>query len=118
MNIVFAVQNNADRDSKISSVFGRAKGFILYSEETEKISYHSNTENVNTGHGAGIQAGQSVVNMKADVVITGGSIGPKAFEVLMSADIKTYTQTGEILVKEALENYKKGEYSETLKSDK
>ncbi len=118
MNIIFAVKNSAEWHSEISSVFGRANGYIHYSEETDKISYHSNEENVNAGHGAGIQAGQSVVNLKADIVITGGSLGPKAFEVLKSAEIITYTQVGNISVKEAYENYKKGKYKETLKSDK
>ena len=117
MNIVFAVQNNDDWSSKISSRFGRGNGFILYNEESKELSYHSNEENVNAGHGAGIQASQTVVNLKAEIVITGGSMGPKAFEVLKSANIKMFTKAGETSVKEAYDNFKNNIYSEILTSD-
>jgi len=118
MNILFAVQNNNGWDSKTDSRFGRGNGYMLYSEESKQLSYHSNKENVNTGHGAGIQAGQLVVNLGTNIVITGGSIGPKAFNVLSKAKIKVYTQVGEISVKEAYESFRNGKYKETLKSDK
>ena len=118
MNVVFAVQNNDEWNSKISSVFGRAIGFMKYSEETKQLSFHSNTENVNAGHGAGVQAGQVVVTLGADIVITGGSIGPKAFDVLKSVEMKKYSQVGEITIKQAYANYKNNKYQETLSSDK
>jgi predicted Fe-Mo cluster-binding NifX family protein len=118
MNIVFAVQNNDGWNSKISSRFGRTEGYLCYSEDTNKLSYHSNSENVDAGHGAGTQASQSVIELGADIVITGGSMGPKAFEVLKAANKQMFTQTGEISVKEAYDNFKDGKYTETLKPDK
>jgi predicted Fe-Mo cluster-binding NifX family protein len=118
MNIIFAVQNNDGWNSKISSRFGRTEGYIRYSEDLKKLSYHSNSKNVDAGHGAGVQASQSVVNLEANVVVAGGSIGPKAFDVLKSSGVKMYCQVGEISVKEAYDNFKNGLYNETLKSDK
>lgn len=118
MNIIFAVQNRGGWNSVISSKFGRAEGFICYSEEDDKLSYHSNKDNKNVGHGAGINAGQSAINLEAFAVITGGSMGPKAFELLKSAEIKMFTQVGEISVLKAYENYKNDKYQEVLRSDK
>ncbi len=106
MNIVFAVQNNDDWNSKVNLRFGRAEGFILYSEETEKLTYYSN-DNIQASHGAGTQAGQLLSNLKANVLITGGSIGPKALKVLTSAEVELITNVGEISIKEAFANYKK-----------
>ncbi|MBI9036069.1 MAG: hypothetical protein JEZ03_16530, partial [Bacteroidales bacterium] len=118
MNIIFAVQNNNGWESDISSRFGRTEGYICYSDENNEISYHSNEENVNAGHGAGIQAGQIVIGLKADVVIAGGDIGPKAFQVLKGAGVKMYCQIGEIKLKEALESFKNGKYLELSESGK
>lgn len=115
MNIIFAVQGNKGWESVLNSRFGRAKGYICYSQENDKLSFHSNEENVNAGHGAGIQAAQAVANLEAEVVITGGSIGPKAFDVLKSADIKMYGHAGKISVKGALKNFKDGKYSRLSK---
>jgi len=117
MDIVFTVHNNDKWNSIISGKFGRTEGFIRYSEENEKLSYHSNEEN-NTGHDVEIQAGQSVINLEADVVITGGSMETKAFELLKNAGVKIFSKIGEIPVKEAYEDLKKGRYNETLKFDK
>ena len=118
MNIIFTVQNNKGWDSIINSRFGRAEGFIFYSEENDTLSYHSNEENTNSGHGAGIQTAQEILTQKADVVITGGSMGPKAFKVLKSAGIKMYCQVGEIPAKEAFENFKDGKYLPLSESNK
>lgn len=118
MNIVFAVQNNDGWNSKMSSRFGRTEGYILYSEDENKLSYHSNEENVDAGHGAGIQASQSVVNLEANIAFTGGSVGPKAFEVLNRSGVKVFSQIGEISIQKAYEKFKKNEYICLTESDK
>jgi len=117
MNIIFAVQDNKGWESVLSSRFGRAEGLICYSQENDNLSFHSNKKNVNADHGAEIQAAQAVANLKAEVIISGGSIGPKAFEVLISAGIKMYRQMDVISVKEAFDNFKDGKYSRFPKSD-
>ncbi|MBN1113184.1 MAG: hypothetical protein JXA53_09765 [Bacteroidales bacterium] len=118
MNIIFAVQNNDGWDSIISLKYGRAKGFFCYSQETDELTYYSNEENQNAGHGAGINAAQIAINQKASVVITGGSMGPKAFEVLNKANIKMFTQAGEVSVLVAYSNFKDNKYNQVLASDK
>lgn len=118
MNIIFAVQNNQEWSSKVSSRFGRTEGYILYSEANNSMSYHSNKENIDAGHGAGIQAAQSVADLKAEVVITGGSMGPKAFDLLKSAQIKMFANVGEISVKEAYDKFLAGSLDEIFESDK
>jgi len=117
MKIIFAVQDNNGWESVVSSRFGRADGYICYSEESGKLSFHSNKENVKAGHGAGIQAAQIVLNLHVNSVITGGNIGPKAFQVIDKAGIKMYSHAGTIPVKEALENFKEGKYPELMASD-
>lgn len=99
-------------DSPLDSVFGRAEGYILYDDETNKIKWHSNSMNRNAGHGAGIQAGQNVAGLGANVVITGGDIGPKAADILKKAGIKIYTGAGNRSVKEAFTAYKNGKLTE------
>ena len=111
MKIVFTATGK-DWNAHVDSVFGRAEGYILYNEEEKKISWFSNEENRNTGHGAGIQAGQNVAGLGADVVITGGKVGPKAFDVLKNAGITIYSIAGNKTVKEAFDLFKKGELIE------
>jgi predicted Fe-Mo cluster-binding NifX family protein len=118
MNIIFAVQDNKGWESVINSRFGRAEGLIFYSQKNDTLSYYSNEENTNAGHGAGIQTAQAVLNLGTEVVITGGSVGPKAFDVLKSAGIKMFSQVGEISAKEAFENFKDGKYLPLSESDK
>ncbi len=117
MKVVFAVQDNKGWESVISPRFGRAFGYISYSDVTGKILFHPNQENVNAGHGAGIQAAQTIINLQASCVITGGSIGPKAFDVLKNAAIKMVSQVGEITVKDALRNFIDGKYLKLEVSD-
>jgi len=108
MKIVFT-STGKEWDSLVDSVFGRAVGFILYDEEKDKLNWFSNNENRHAGHGAGIQAGQNVAGLGADVVITGGKVGPKAFDVLKKAGIMIYSGTSNKTVKEAFDLFKKGE---------
>lgn len=111
MKIVFT-STGKNWESPIDSIFGRAKGYILYNDEEDKLSWSSNEKNRNAGHGPGVQAGQDVAGLGAKVVITGGDVGPKAADVLKKAGIKIYADIGEKSVKEAFTAYKKGELTE------
>ncbi|MBN2682351.1 MAG: hypothetical protein JXR58_07570 [Bacteroidales bacterium] len=110
MIIVFAVDSDKGWDSLISSRFGRAQGFLCFSEENGNLDFHSNNENAGAGHGAGIQTGQLIAKLKADVIITGGDIGPKAFDVLSATNVKMIKDVGEISAKQAYENFKNNMY--------
>ena len=108
MKIVFT-STGKSWDSPLDSVFGRAGNFVLYDEKSGNLSWTSNDKNKNAGHGAGIQAGQTVIDMGADVVITGGDVGPKATEVLMKSGITIYKDFGNKTVRQAYESFKYGE---------
>ena len=110
MKIVFSTQGK-DWDAKIDPRFGRAAGFLLFDKETGSLHWHSNEQNINAPHGAGIQAGQNVAKLGADVVIT-GHVGPKAFSTLNNAKIKIFTTEANITIKEAYERFKQGKLSE------
>jgi len=94
-------------DAMVSDRFGRAPGFSVYNTETNKLTWHSNADNLQAEHGVGIQAAQIAANYQAEMVITGGNFGPKAAEVLQKTGAKLIDYVGNITVKEAIEKYVK-----------
>jgi len=87
--------------------FGRAKCFIAVDTETDELTVHDNSQNVNATQGAGIQAGRNVIDLGGQAVIT-GSIGPKAFTTLDAGGVKVYLAPGGT-VAEALDKFKNDE---------
>lgn len=110
---ISASENNIEK--QMDSRFGRAKGFIIYDLETDKFEYIDNLQNLEAAQGAGIQAAQNVINKDAEAVIS-GHFGPKAFKVLSTSGIKTYT-SGEGTISEIIEKFKKGEIKEVSSAD-
>ena len=104
---VAVTAQGADLTSPIDPRFGRAKYFVVVDSDTGQSSTHDNTQNLNAAQGAGIQAGQNVVNLGVEAVIT-GNVGPKAFSALQAGNVKVYLiKTG--TVKEALEKFRTGQ---------
>lgn len=95
MKILFTATGKNWSD-KLDERFGRAAGFVLYDQEKDTLSWHSNEENVNAAHGAGTQAAQFAINSGASVLIT-GHVGPKAFDVLKLSDISIFLSPEESL---------------------
>jgi predicted Fe-Mo cluster-binding NifX family protein len=93
--------------SAIDPRFGRAAYFILVDPESMEYQVVDNKQNFDLPQGAGIQAGKTIVDSHADVLIT-GNCGPKAFRVLEQAGIKVIT-AAEGMVKDAVMQYKNGE---------
>ena len=90
--------------------FGRAEYFILVDSDSMKYEVVENTQNLNLPQGAGIQAGKTIVENNADVLIS-GNCGPKAFKVLNSAGVKIVVgPPGRVI--DAVEKYKSGELTE------
>ena len=79
-----------DLSSDIDPRFGRAAYFILVDTDTMQWDVLENKQHLNLPQGAGIQAGRTIVESKANVLIT-GNCGPKAFKVLHSAGIRIAT---------------------------
>ena len=86
--------------------FGRAEYFIIVDSETLEYDVVENKQNLDSPHGAGIQAAKTVVDQKADVLIS-GRVGPKAFQVLNAAGVKVITGV-EGRVVDVIAQYKSG----------
>lgn len=87
--------------------FGRAAYFIIVDSETMEYEAVDNKQNFNLPQGAGIQAGKTIVDKQAGVLIT-GNCGPKAFLVLEQAGVEIVTgASGK--VKDLVLKYKNGE---------
>lgn len=102
-------------ESPIDQRFGRARYFVLFDLETGEWSAHDNKQNLEAAQGAGIQAGQHVVDLGAEAVIT-GHCGPKAFKTLLVADIDIY-QEASGSVQEAIDAFKTGKLTKSDQAD-
>jgi predicted Fe-Mo cluster-binding NifX family protein len=87
MKIVISAQGN-DLESMVDPRFGRAAYFILYDTEEGKHEVIDNRQNAAAGQGAGVVTAQTVLKYKPDLIIS-GNLGPKAFQVLSAAGVKT-----------------------------
>jgi predicted Fe-Mo cluster-binding NifX family protein len=105
---VAVTATGADVNTPIDLRFGRAKYFILFDTDADGHDVIENTQNLQAAQGAGIQAGQNVVELGADALIT-GNVGPKAFRVLQTAGIKIYLCGSDTTVVEAVERLKAGD---------
>jgi len=76
-------------ESKMDLRFGRAIGFFVIDTEQKSQEWIANDQNRASNHGAGIQAAQTIMNHKVEVVVT-GNLGPKAFSALNQAGILAY----------------------------
>lgn len=102
-------------DSEVDPRFGRAAKFVLYDDAADAWAAHDNTQNLQAAQGAGIQAGQTVVDLGADWVLT-GHCGPKAFRVLQAAGVKVAVGvTG--TVREAVEQFQAGKLQASAGAD-
>ncbi len=87
MKIIVTSQGPKKEDS-MDPRFGRAAYFILVDTNTGSTESIQNTA-ANASGGAGISAAQTVLDLNADVLIT-GRLGPKAFDVLINSELECY----------------------------
>lgn len=89
--IICITSEGNSKESRLDTRFGRCPYFIIGdSDKLDKNDFLTieNTAAV-SGGGAGIAAGQIMVENNVDAVIT-GNVGPNAMNVLKSADVKIY----------------------------
>lgn len=94
-----------EKTSPLDARFGRCQYFMVYDTDTKEYKAVPNKGLLSSG-GAGIAAAQTVINEKADAVIT-GNLGPNAMELLRASDITTYhASTGTVneVVKQYMDN--------------
>lgn len=89
--------------SPVDFRFGRCQ-YLAISDDSKEIDCVENN-GFNTNHGAGIATAQKVIDLGADVVLT-GNIGPNAMNLLKASGIKIFQVKGDT-VEEALKLYKK-----------
>ncbi len=92
--------------STIEPSFGRAPYLIVVDSDTMEWEVVDNMGNAKLSHGAGIQAGKTVADKGAELLIT-GRVGPKAEQVLNQAGIEMITDAGGC-VEDAVRLYKAG----------
>ncbi|MCD6285385.1 MAG: NifB/NifX family molybdenum-iron cluster-binding protein [Anaerolineae bacterium] len=103
---VVVSSSGADKTSMLDPRFGRCSYFIFVDTETDTVDAVVN-EAVSSGHGAGIQAAQSVIEAGAEAVIS-RRVGPNAFQVLAAAGLTIY-ESDAASVEEAVVALKAGE---------
>jgi predicted Fe-Mo cluster-binding NifX family protein len=109
MKIAVTAQGK-ELSSEIDLRFGRAKWLIVVDTETGDCEAHDNIVNFNAVQGAGIQTGQNIANLGADVVIT-GNVGPNAFKTLNTANVKIFLSETQ-KVQDAIDSFKAGKLEE------
>ena len=105
MKIVFTTKGNS-WESQMDARFGRAEMFLVYDDENNTLEEVSNNETENMEHGVGMQTSKKIMNLKADIVITGNGAGEKALKILKDTDIKFYTGANDMSVKNAYDAFK------------
>ncbi|GAB1476889.1 NifB/NifX family molybdenum-iron cluster-binding protein [Bacillota bacterium] len=78
-------------ESNVCASFGRTPYFLIYDIETKESVFIDNSAAASTG-GAGIKAAQTIVDNKANALLT-PRCGQNAADVIKSADIKIYKTT-------------------------
>lgn len=103
--------NGSNLDSFVDPRFGRCLYFIFVDDKKpDKFEAVQNT-GMNAMRGAGIQAAQTVVNQRTEVVIT-GNIGPNAFGVLSASKVKIFQAMPGTKIRDALAGFKQGQLPE------
>jgi len=103
---VAVTSQGKELSSQVDPRFGRAKYFIEIDTDSGEFIAHDNSQGLNASQGAGIQAGQNVIDLAIEAVIT-GNVGPKAFRTLQAGNVKIYIgATG--TVQNAVEQFKAG----------
>jgi predicted Fe-Mo cluster-binding NifX family protein len=81
------------RESEVDPRFGRAAHFPVFDDETDHWESVANGQAQSAGHGAGIQAAETVCCLGAETLIT-GCVGPKTLAVLAAGAVRVYCGDG------------------------
>lgn len=110
MKILFTTSGK-DWNATLEERFGRANGFLIFDANKNTLNWVSNEDNKNASQGAGVQAAQKIVNLGAQIVVT-GHLGPKAETALRNAGIKVFSGKIGASIKENFELLQNDELSE------
>ena len=96
-----------DENAPVSMIFGRCPYYAIYDTSTDRLEFVPNPGGM-MARGAGVQAGQFLIEQRVQMVITGGVVGPNAGMVLAQAGIQVINSFRGT-VKDAIEYLKKNE---------
>jgi len=111
MKIAFTSKGEG-MDSAIEPRFGRAEYLVTYDEATGDTEVFDNGSISEVAHGAGPQTAQKLIQMGADVLITGNGPGGNANAVLEKTDIKVFVGADGMTLSKAYEEYKQDNLKE------
>ena len=69
--------------------FGRAEHLLVVDTQTGICQTHDNSANAQSPSGSGVRAGERIVNLGVQVLIT-GHVGPKALRVCQASGIEVF----------------------------
>lgn len=110
MKIAIPTSSN-DIHESLDPRFGRAKYFALYDDVLQQWSFIPNEQNLSLPQGAGIQSAKHIIDSGANILLT-RNIGPKAFDLLVRADIKIYACNDDLPLAEAVRQFQSGSLKE------
>jgi predicted Fe-Mo cluster-binding NifX family protein len=111
---IAVTSSGEDLNAEVDPRFGRCAHFLIIDPESMAYRAVTNSQNLDLPQGAGIQAAKTVVQNKADILIT-GNCGPKAFKVLEAAGVKVIVNV-EGRVTEVIERFKDGKLEDFAKN--
>ena len=92
MHIAITLADNNGLESSISAIFGRCPFYMLIDPESKEFKIEENPAQSASG-GAGVKASQWMIDNEVAAVIS-GNLGPKAHDVLSSANIPAFKFQG------------------------
>ena len=103
MKIAVTVKK-ASLDTPLESRFGRTPHFAICDSDTpENIQFIEN-QAVQEGHGAGVMAAQTLIDLNVAAVVS-GKFGPNGEKALQSAGIQQFVFSGEQSIADVLSAY-------------
>ena len=111
MKIAFSAKGET-MDSMIDPRFGRTAYLVVYDEESTETSCFDNQSITGVAHGAGPQTAQKLMEMGANVLVTGTGPGGNAAAVLKKTNVKVLIGAAGMTLKEAYDAYKRGALQE------
>jgi len=87
-----------ENESLIDERFGRCNYFAIYDTESQSFEYVEN-KGITSTQGAGIAAGQQLLDCGVEAVIT-GYVGPNAIKVLQGGNVAIYKCSGKSIQEE------------------
>ena len=104
MSQIIVSSMGTDINSKVDPRFGRATHFLIVDPNTMEFEHLDNAKVNEMGSGAGIKTAELIAKTGAKIVLT-GSVGPKASQALVAADIKFFENFNGMTVQTAIEKF-------------